>query len=493
MTTDLPAGFRALSPVDYVLDVHVPAADLQPKIAEALKRERAGMALKGFRPGRVPMSVVRKMVGPQVAITAAEEAIGEAYRAAMEDFPYDVVGQPRLDELDFDVTSAEADLKAVVRFGVRPEIALADVSGIPVTRLVRAFTDDDVEADIQRRRDLGATEEAAPEGTALTEAHTAIARIQPVDAEGNPTGVAQHDARLILANPSLRQEMKDALAGLSVGDEVTVELPHEHGPDEGHDHEDHVDRYRVTVTGVMERIVPEATPEWVREHSQGQAEDLDALRTLAREELDRSWRRRAEQAMHQHMVGAFTEAHREAVPVPTVLTESALDAMLAETREQNGGQLPPTFDVDAWRDLNRQQAEDQVRWLLVKDALVEQDALHVTDEDLDAEMARLVGDGADDEAVAGVRAYFRQNEQMLDQMTEHLLNERVFNALAGRFQVVEKTREDLEREAAERRAAMEAEAASAPAEEVIDADADDADEEAPKKKRGLLGRLTGGE
>jgi|GEM_PF-4630161 len=492
MTPDLAPGIRALSDVDYVLDVHVPAADLQPKIAEALKRERAAMTLKGFRPGKVPMTVVRKLAGPQVAIAIAEEAIGEAYRAAMEGTTLDVVGQPRLDELEFDVAAPEADLKAIVRFGVRPAVALADVSEIAVTRLVRAFTDDDVEADLQRRRDLGATEEPAPEGTALDETHTAICTIQPVDADGQPIGVEQHDARLVMANPALRQEMKDALAGTTVGDTVTVELPHEHGPDEGHDHDDHVDRYRVTVTGVMERVLPEMTPEWVSEQTQGRTEDLDALRAEAREELERSWARRADQAMHQNMVGAFTAAHGESVAVPHVLTESALDAMLAELREQSGGQLPPTFDVSVWRGLNRQQAEDQVRWLLVKDALIEQEGLEVTDDDLDAEMRRLVGDGASDEALDGVRAYFRQQEGMLDQMAEHVLNERVFGALASRFLVVEKTREDLEREAAERRAAAEAaseESAAAAGEAADVASASEAgDEEAPTKKRGLFGR-----
>ena len=178
--------------------------------------------------------------------------------------------------------------------------------------------------------------------------------------------------------------------------------------------------------------------------------------------------------------------------------------MLSELREQSGGQLPPTFDVDAWREINRQQAEDQVRWLLVKDALVAQEGLDVTDDDIDAEMGRLVGEGADGEALDGVRAYFRQQPGMLDQMAEHLLNERVFGALAARFLVVEKTREDLERESAERRATLptgevaptQAESEGVPAESTAGADAADenadgesADEPAaPAKKRGLFGR-----
>ena len=78
MQTDV----RAVNDVDYVLDVTVPAEDLQPQIDAALKRERAQMNLKGFRPGKVPLNVVRKMVGPQVSIEVAERAIGEAYRTA---------------------------------------------------------------------------------------------------------------------------------------------------------------------------------------------------------------------------------------------------------------------------------------------------------------------------------------------------------------------------------------------------------------------------
>ena len=457
-------SIRALSDVDYALDVHVPAADLQPQILDALKKERAGMALKGFRPGKVPMPVVRKMVGPQAALQVAEQAIGEQYRlAVVVPEELDVIGQPRLDTLDFDPTDPEADLKAVVLFGVRPTITLADLDGVPVTRLVRPFTDEDVDADLERRRELAATEEDAPEGTALAADHVAVVTIQPVDAEGEPTGPAQHDARLIMANPGLRQEMKDALIGTAIGDEVTVELPHEHADDEEIDHEDHIDRYRVSVTGIQTRVLPEPDAEFVKEQTKGRTEDLDELRGEIRTELEESWNRRARQAMEQKMVEEFVLAHRETVPVPTTLADSAVDAMLDEVREKNGGQLPPTFDVDAYREQNRQQAEDQVRWLLVKDALINEEGIEVTNEDFEAEFMRMAGD-ADIEMV---RSYFTQQPQIMEQMGDHLVNQRVFGALEKRFTIVDKTRADLEREAAERKAA----AATADAET---ADADEA-------------------
>ena len=446
---------RAITDVDYALDVHVPAAALEPLVTEALKKQRAQMNLKGFRPGKVPLSIVRKMVGPQIVVEIAEQAIGEAFRDAVaEPAELDVIGHPRLSELSFDAADPAADLTAVVEFGVRPEIALADLDGVPVTRLVRAFTDEDIDADVQRRRDLAATEEDAPEGSALAADHTAIVDITPVDADGEQTGGTQTGARLVLANPDLRPEMIEALTGKTAGETVRVELPHLHahtpeGEGAAHeetDHDDHVDRYDVTVTDVKVRLVPELDDAFVKEQTNGEAETVDELRAEVRDELQRSWDQRARQALEAKMVDRFVEAHAH-IAVPETLTEAALDAMLDETRQRGRGALPPTFEVDAFREQNRERAQNQVRWLLVKDALVREEGIEVDDEALEAEFQRLAGDSGDTEML---RQYLMQQPQMMDQMTDHLLNQRVFASLEQRFTVVDKTREDLEREKEER-------------------------------------------
>ncbi len=467
----MPTELRALNDVDYVLDVTIPAEELQPQIAEALKRQRAQMNLKGFRPGKVPMNVVRKMVGPQVSVEVAEQAIGEAYRTAVaENDEVEPIGQPRLTDLDFDVSDPEAGLTATVQFGVKPEISLADLSGVPVTRVVRAFTDEDVDADLQRRRDLAAEEEDAPEGTAISTEHVAMVDIQPVDESGEATGAKQNAARIVMANPDLRPEMVEALTGLAIGDETTVELPHLHEADEETDHEDHVDRYKMTVVDVLERVVPEVDADFIKSQTKGESDSLDDLKAQIREDLERSWTQRANQALEQKMVEQFVLGHRESVQVPETLAEAALDTMLQDVRQQQGGDLPPTFDVEAWREQNRQQAQDQVRWLLVKDQLIEEEGLEVSNEDFEAEFEKLAGDGADAELV---KQYFTAQPQLMEQMGDQLLNQRVFGALEGRFSVVEKTADEIREEAEARRAEVEAAQADAPVELVPAMDADD--------------------
>ena len=451
MQTDI----RAINDVDYALDITVPADELQPQILAALKKEGARMNLKGFRPGKVPLGMVRKMVGPQVAVQIAEQQIGKAYESAVvEPAELDVIGQPRLVELAFDAEDKEADLTATVQFGVRPEFELASLSGVPVTRVVRAFSDEDVDADLQRRRDLAATEDEADDGATLGENDIAVVDIQPVDAEGEASGPVQHEARIVLANPDLRPELRDALLGQPAGETVAVAFEHTHDdeeadPDESEPDGRHTERYRVTVRTILNRTVPPLDEAFILQQTNGKTDDLDELKAQVRDDLQRSWDGRARQAMESKMVEHFVAAHRDIVPVPETIIETAIDSQLEELAERNGGQLPPTFDTDAFREQNREAAADQVRWLFVKDKLVNEEGLEVTSDDLDAELQKIAGEDGDLDMIKG---YFTQQPQLMQQMGDQLLNQRVFETMEGRFEIVEKSDEEIRAEAAARKA-----------------------------------------
>jgi FKBP-type peptidyl-prolyl cis-trans isomerase (trigger factor) len=155
--------------------------------------------------------------------------------------------------------------------------------------------------------------------------------------------------------------------------------------------------------------------------------------------------------MEQNMVEAFVDAHD--FKVPESLVESALDARLQEIRQRAGGDLPTGFDAAGWRERSREGMMREVKWYLVKDALVRHEGLMISEDDLLAQMTTMAG-GEDE--VDMVKAYFERNPDERDRLVEMLLNKRVFDWLGGRFTVVEKTREDLEREREERLAAEKA-------------------------------------
>lgn len=453
---------HALSDVDYELDVRVPSHVFQARINEALKKERANLNLKGFRKGKVPLSVARKMVGPQVSMQVAERLIGEAYQDAVanKEDEYEVIGQPRMTELDFDPKDTDSDLHAIVSFAVAPDFELADLDGAPVSKFIRTFTDEDVEADLERRRNMAADLEDTEEGTALGDEHVAVANIQPIDEEGEPVGPKQEEAQIPLWNQQLREELRKALTGKAAGDTFTVELPRREGPGVEHDHgdeesgeDDHIDRYEVEIVEVKRRVLPEVTEAFIAEQSEGRAETEEELRGLIREQMEQSWERQSEQALEQKMAEEFVEAHQE-IPVPEVLVEATLDGMVDEQRNDDG-ELPAGFDVTAFREQRREAAENQVRWMLVRDKLIREEGLELEEEDFTREFEKMAGEDTD---VQMIRGYFQQQPQLIERLGEQMLQQRVIGALRDRFTIVEKSREDLEKEADERKAA-EAEAA----------------------------------
>ena len=452
-----------INDVDFTLDILVPSEEVEPRLMVILKQQRKGMNLKGFRPGKVPMSYVRKVVGPQVAVRVTEEIIGEAFRDAIsENDQYDVLGQPRLSELDYDFTKG-GDLKAEVKFAVRPQFDLVDVSGMEVSKFVRDFTDEDIDADIERRQESSASLEPVAEGTAAGEKDVVTIDIQPINEEGEITGAKQSDAQIILADPNLRPELKEALVGSFVGNSKQVDFPHQHEHDEEHVHEDLVDHYRIEVKTISHRILPEVDAEFIKAQTNDESEELEDLKAMIREQQEASWEQRSRQALEGKMVEQLVEAHN--FVVPETLVDATLDAMLSEIAQRTDDKLPDGFDVELYRTEQREKAERQVRWLLVKQKFVDDEGLEITNEDFEAEFEKMA---SDDVSVDVVKQYFTEQEGLIEQMGDNLLNQRIFALLEQRFEIVEKTRDDLEREReekaiadAEAKAAEEAAAAAA--------------------------------
>ena len=105
-----------ISDVEFELEIRAEAEELKPELDKALKIQRGRTQAKGFRPGKVPMSLVKKLYGEALAYGVAEKHVQEVYeKELLDNDDYAIIGQPTLTELDF---SLDSDLRAVIQFGV---------------------------------------------------------------------------------------------------------------------------------------------------------------------------------------------------------------------------------------------------------------------------------------------------------------------------------------------------------------------------------------
>jgi trigger factor len=426
------------TPVDFELEIRATSGELEPRLEEALRAQRKKMNLKGFRPGKVPLQIVRKMHGTALAAQVAEEVISEIWRDEVaEDPARDVVGQPVLTTLDFDYGE---DLHAVLRFSVRPEFELADTSGTEVRRLVRPVTDEDLEEEIERR--LRRAAKVTETETAADEQSIAVIDIQEVDKESDTPIIGRRDEgqEVDLTDERLRDELRQAIIGKTAGESFKVDLPHQHGEDEGHDHDDHVDRYLVTVKTVRHRMLPELDEAFIKEQTAGNKETVEEFRDMVRAELEDASRRLGEDFLREEIVGKMLAAHD--IPVPEALTESVLDDMEQDLARRVGGELPDEFDRAGFREARHEAAENQARWILIQDRAMREANVELTEEDFEAEFDRLAQNGPGTKDM--VKQFVAAQPQLMQGIRQRLITERLFGELAGRFTVVEVSPDEVE-------------------------------------------------
>ena len=391
---------KKITDVEYDLEIKAAAADLSEEIEQAIRTQRGRTTMKGFRPGKVPTTLVKKVYGKSLAYGIAEERVQKTFQSSvLENKDYDVLGQPVITDIEYEF---EGDLRAVVRFGVRPAIKLKDLSKTKVSRLAHPVTKEDVQKEIDAM--LGQHAELTPvDGPAKDDSYILV-DMQRLDEKGKkPEGEPQKNVPFLLSDDNLMPELKKALIGLKVGKSKKVTLPgHEELPDR---------HYEITLNEVKRRDLPELDDEMVKKVTNDQVENAEALRTQINEQLVSGWDQRSNELFQTDVIEKLIELHE--FDVPSSVIEMYLDAYLKEIEgKRKDKKLPADFDYEGFRTERREQAENQARWMFIRDAVVAEQSFTVEDDDREAhfeKMAAQGGFGAD-----MMKSYYNSMPQLMD-------------------------------------------------------------------------------
>lgn len=463
---------KEVSPVARELEIRATADELEPELNKVLRAQRSQVDMKGFRKGKVPLSLVKKMYGEALSLQVAEKFVQDAFEEEVDgNDEIDVLGQPQMTDLDY---QPDGDLRAVIAFGVRPEVELKDLSGEEVARLKHEVTDEEVEKEIERLRrreaDLRPTEEGA------TEESFVVFDMQELDGEsGAPiVGKKDEDQSFFLDSPQVQQnpmlsELRDELLGAKPGDTVRFTFEHDqaHGGHAGG--EAHAHHFQADVKEVKARELPEVDDAFIEEATDGAVETVDAFRSEVRRRLQQSWDERSRELLQGQITRRMLELHP--VPVPDQVVEMYLDSFVEDVKQRNDGDLPQGFDETHFRGQNRREAEQQAHWMLVRDQVIEENAIEATDDDLQAFFEEQA-EGEPQLSAGQLRQFYQSMPDMMGQIEQQVLSRKVYAVLAERFTVTEKDREAFDRDVEQQRAAQQppAEAGAGASEEPSGAD-----------------------
>jgi trigger factor len=237
--------------------VVVPAADFESRRARRIEELGKTLRLPGFRPGKVPLSIVRQRYGQAVNAEVVEESVNEATRQMLTERNLRSAGQPRVELVAMpEARETQAkDLEFKVELELLPEIKLPDLSGLTLTRLKASPPEEVIERALgelaRRQRTLEPVEEQRPAepGDVLTVDFTGR-----IDGEPFPGGSAS-GIDVEVGGPGFIPGFTEQLAGMTVGEtrEIEVTFPETYGVKEVAGKQA---RFEVTAKALKRAVIP---------------------------------------------------------------------------------------------------------------------------------------------------------------------------------------------------------------------------------------------
>jgi trigger factor len=412
----MKTSVETVSGVEKRIRVEVPPDEVAKRIEEGYAEVRRMVPLRGFRKGKAPISMVKRLFKDHVEAEVAEHLVKDSISDAVKENRLRVLSMPKIDG----ATIAEGkEFAFTATFEVLPEVTPTGYKGLPVTRETVEIKDGDVDAAIANLRESFASYHAveargAAEGDLIEVSFSSSAGGEAIETD--------QPANLFLGSGApFGKEFDAALSGAKPGDRKTIEVEVSgEAPDKKY--AGRTVSFDVKVNGVREKRLPDLDDDFVKNF--GDMKSMEELRSKMAERLrvegEEAARHRAEEEVRNGLL------ERNAFEVPRSLVDRQVYTMIEETANRLASQgidlKKVNMDFEKMKERFVPNAERSVRVSLLLDAIAKQEAVDVPFSEIEAEM-KAMADAAH-MSYEKVRELYG-DEERLDALRSRLLERKV--------------------------------------------------------------------
>ena len=418
----------------------IPANEIAAKVDAEVQRAAPNVRMPGFRPGKVPANLIKKMHGPALERDALNSAVQEGVQALLTEQALRPAMQPEV-ELDEDYAPGK-DVAVKVALEVLPQLPAPSIEGLALERLTVEPSDEEVDAQIARFAGQQKRFDAAAEGHPAVEGDLVV-----IDFEGKVGGVAFQggtgtDMSVELGSGRLIPGFEAQLEGVKLGEsrQLSVTFPKDY-PEKSLAGKDAT--FDITVKEV--KVPGETAVDEEFAKSLG-LESLDKLRDLIHEQIAQELNGLTRTHMKRKLLDQLAASHDFEVPPSMVEAEFAqIWQQLEHEASHEEDPAAALAEMEKDRDDYRRIAERRVRLGLLLSEIGQQNGVEVSQQ----EMQRLIMQAAqqyqpkDRERFA---QYIQQNPMAAAQLRAPLYEDKVVDFLFGKAEISDRasTREELE-------------------------------------------------
>ena len=394
----MQVSVEATGNIQRKMTIEVPAERIDQEVDKRLKSMRGKVRMDGFRPGKVPLSIVKKTHGAGVYQDVAGEVIQSSFYEAAGQEKLRVVGLPNIDAKTFEYGK---NLTFDATFDIYPEIEIASLDDVTITKHSADVTDADIDKMIEtlreQQKEWVEVDRAAAEGDLVTVDFKGL-----LEGESFEGGDAD-DFQVELGAGRMLPEFEAALTGMSAGDEKTTDVTF---PDDyqAEKLQGKTVQFAQTLKQVQEPKKPEINEEFIKRFG---IEDgtMESFRKNISENMERELKNAINTKVKTQVMDQLAELHEFDTPDALVADEIK---HIREEMSQNAGN---GMDISSLPDeLFKEQAVRRVKLGLIVGEIIRQKDIQKDDDKVNEKLEELASTYEDPNALI---EYYRGNQQAM--------------------------------------------------------------------------------
>ena len=423
---------EAVSGVARRLNVSVPTSRINEQFEARLKRTAKTVKINGFRPGKVPLNVVRREYGAGIYQEVVNDIIRDTVFEAIQQEKINAVGMPNIEktEMKDDALVYEATVE------VYPEVEVKTFADLEIERKSSEVNDKDVEQMLENLQKQRASW-VETKGMAKKDMQVTFDFEGTVDGEKFEGGAAE-DFKLVLGSGRMIPGFEDGIVGMKKGEEkvIDVTFPEDY---QAANLAGKAAQFKITVKLVEKQKLPEIDAEFLQIFGISEEEGVEKLKADVRKNMERE----VKNGLRNQVKGATFDALVAAneVEIPSAMVAQEIDRqrqqMIQQFTQQFGAQGAKAFDSSMLPDeLFKEQAEKSVKLGVLVSKVLENAKLEVDQARVDAYIEDMASSYEDPSEVI---EYFKNDKQQRSQIEAVVLEDQVVDHILASAKVTDTT------------------------------------------------------
>jgi len=373
-----------ISPAKRKLEIKVPKEKVKEELETIFQGLRKQAKIKGFRPGRVPMSIIKSLYREEALNKALSNLIEKTYPEALKEAQLRPLKETNIEPEEL-VEGKE--FKYAVEIEVIPDFELPPYKGISVEVAPVVVTKEEVEAEINRLREMHAELKSLEEFRPAQKGDYVVLSFQGYQ-DGKPLETFKsEDYMAELGSDQLHEDIERELLGAQIGEEKIVELnyPEDYQNKElaGKKIELHI-----KIKDIKEKILPPLDDEFVKSLGE-EYESVEGLKDALKRQIREKKEKIREEYIKNYLLNHLTE--NTEIELPDSLVKEELENMIERALQFTTPEVRKNLKLEKMEEDLRPNAEKKVKAQLILGKIAQQENITADEEEIEEEL-KLIAD-----------------------------------------------------------------------------------------------------